>query len=59
MRRAQSKVLARGQTAELLEIVNEMGLIKVTARKSDIEPIHRVTATNRFDDLLKPLHPAK
>ena len=39
--------------------MNEVGLIKVTMRQSEIEPIHRVLHANRFDDLLKSLHPAK
>ena len=39
--------------------MNEVGLIKVTVRQSEIEPIHRVLHANRFDDLLKSLHPAK
>ena|SRR2546427_4323223 len=36
---AQTEVLGRAQAAEFAEIMNEVGLVGITARESDIDPV--------------------
>jgi len=51
----RAQVLRRCQTAELLEIMNEVRLIIITERNGKIGPIDCVPVINLADYLLKPL----
>src|SRR5262245_33683344 len=50
-RRAQHQILFRRQTAEFSKFVDEVRLVEVTKRESDIRPIHRDLGSDTFDHL--------
>jgi hypothetical protein len=57
--RAQLQILCWAQTAKHPKIVNEMRLVEVSARQSDIHPVHRLPAVNSSEHVMEPLNAAE
>ena len=56
-RSSEFEVLLRSQIAEFPEVVNQVRLVEVTGRKTDVRPIHIRLALHGLDHLAEPLKP--